>query len=226
MDVNTKLYSPEESLEEANYRHEEGCRTGSYTTRSETTRSETTRSETRREIRRRRRKGRVKIILAVAAVPPACLAAHWISGGSAPQAGREHPAIHASADQRIYMAPAGQGRTSMPAHFEQKGHRQRKSSSGPATPPAARLAATSTGAPQPAHSPTSGRASSSSDSPALTRVPAPAPRAQPPFPKQVPESSLMASSTPAPAGGLNENLLIQVISGIQGLIDPIGSGTA
>jgi len=221
MDENIKLYSAEESLEEANYRHEEGCRTG-----SDTTRSETTRSETRREIRRRRRKGRVKIILAVASVPPACLAGHWISGGSAPQASREHPAIHASADQRDYMTPAGQGRASAPAHVAQKGYRQRKSYSGPAIPAAARLAATGTGAQQPAHSPASSRASSSSDSPTLTRAPGPAPRAQPPFSKQVPESPLLASSTPAPADGLNQNLLIQVISGIQGLIDPIGSGTA
>ena len=145
MDENIKLYSAEESLKEANNRHEEGCGTG-----SETTRSETTRSETRRELRKRRRKGRVKIILAVASVPPACLAGHWISTGSAPQASREHPAIHASADQRDYTAPTDQGRASAPAHLEQKGHRQRKSSSAPATLPAARLAATNTGAPQPA----------------------------------------------------------------------------
>ncbi len=216
MDENIKLYSAEESLKEANNRHEEGCGTG-----SETTRSETTRSETRRELRKRRRKGRVKIILAVASVPPACLAGHWISTGSAPQASREHPAIHASADQRDYTAPTDQGRASAPAHLEQKGHRQRKSSSAPATLPAARLAATNTGAPQPANSSTSVRASSPSGSSALTHAPAPTSRAQPPFPKQVPESSLTDSSMPASADRLNKNLLIQVITGIQGLIDPI-----
>jgi len=221
MDENIKLYSAEESLKEASNRHEEGCRTG-----SDTTRSETTRSETRREIRKRRRKRRVKIILAVASVPAACLAGHWISTGSAPQASREHPAMHASADQRDYMAPTDQRRASAPAHVEQKGHRQRKSSSGPATPPAARLAATNTGAPQPANSSTSVRASSPSDSSTLTHAPAPASRAQPPFPKQVPKSSLTASSTPASADGLSKNLLIQVISGIQGLVGPVGSGTA
>jgi len=203
MDENVKLDSAEESLTEDTNRHEMGRRL-SY---------ETTRRGTRRKIAKRRRTERVRIILAIASVPAICLVGYWISTWNAPHATGERPAIHASTDHRGDKEPTGQGKTSAPAHLAYKRHRHHKSSSGPATSPAARPSATNTGTPQLVNSSTSIPAPSPSDSPTLTRAPAPT-------------SSPTASPTPASVDMLSKNLLAQITGGIQGLIGPIGPITA